>query len=76
MLLRCITKLVLAFGGTVKEGEEHMIQSKKLQKLFEGMVRRKTKITAKKHKDIYEHKIDWYMNSKEAKKLGVIDQII
>ncbi len=64
------------FWGTVKEGEQHMTQSKKLQQLFENMVRRKTKITAKKLKEIYDGKIDWYMTSKEAKKLGVIDEII
>jgi len=40
------------------------------------MVIRKTKITAKNLKQIYDGKIDWYMNSKEAKKLGVVDIII
>lgn len=64
------------YAGTVKEGEQRMEQSKKLQKLFESMVMRKTKIKAKKLKEIYDGKVDWYMTAKEAKALGVIDEIL
>lgn len=65
-----------SFWGTVKEGEHEMKETKRLQKLFENMVIRKTKITAKKLKQVYDGKVDWFMTAKEAKKLGVVDEII
>lgn len=62
--------------GKVKDIEEDFIEVKRLQKMLEDLTLRKTKITKEKLKDIYVKKIDWFMTAKQAKKLGVIDEII
>lgn len=36
----------------------------------------RTKITKKKIKEVQAKKIDWFISAKEAKELGVIDEII
>lgn len=63
-------------SGTIKEIEDKLEQSRKLQKILEDIVTDKTKISKKKLKEIYESKKDWYMNSEEALELGVVDEII
>jgi len=62
--------------GTIKEIEESLEQSQKLQKQMEAMVKAKTKIPKAKLKKIFENKADWYMTSKEALEYKVIDEII
>ena len=62
--------------GTVKDMEEDVVESKRLQKKLEKLTLDNTKISKKKLKEVYEKKQDWYMSAKEAKKLGVIDEII
>lgn len=62
--------------GTAKDMEDDFIESKRMQKMLEDIVARKTKITRKKLKEIYDTKKDWYMTAPEAKKLGVVDEII
>lgn len=62
--------------GTVKEMEEKVEQSKKLQNQLEEIVLEKTKISKKKLKEIFETKKDWYMTAEEAKDLGVVDEIL
>jgi len=62
--------------GTVKEMEEKVEQSKKLQNQLEEIVLEKTKISKKKLKEIFETKKDWYMTAEEAKDLGVVDKIL
>ncbi len=65
-----------AARGTTKDLEEHFEQTKKLQKLIEKITLQKTKISKDKLKEIYNKKLDWYLTSEEALKLGVIDEII
>jgi ATP-dependent Clp protease protease subunit len=62
--------------GTVKEMEEKIEESKRLQEQLESIVREKTNISKKKLKEIFDTKKDWYMTSEEALSLGVIDEIL
>ena len=62
--------------GTTKQLEEDIIETKRLQKIIEKHTLKNTDITKDELRDIYEKKIDWFIDSKQAKKLGVIDEII
>jgi ATP-dependent Clp protease protease subunit len=62
--------------GKVKEMEEEIIEAKRLQALIEDVTLSSTKITTKKLEKIYKAKKDWFMDSEEALKLNVIDEII
>ena len=63
-------------SGTLKEIEEEMIETKRLQETIEEITLERTKITKKKLKEIYDGKIDWFMSAKEAVELGVVDEIL
>jgi ATP-dependent Clp protease protease subunit len=63
-------------SGTVTEIEDKLEESKRLQKQLEDIVKDKTKITKKRLREILDTKKDWYMTSKEAQELGVIDEIL
>lgn len=62
--------------GTVKELEESVQESKRLQKTLESIVKDKTDITKKKLREILETKKDWYMTAEEALELNVVDEIL
>src|ERR1035437_1650609 len=62
--------------GQAKALEESLVETKRLQNKVEEITLRRTKITKKKLKDVYEKKFDWYMTSDEALKLGVVDEIL
>jgi ATP-dependent Clp protease protease subunit len=62
--------------GTVKEMEEKLEESKRLQEQLESIVKEKTNISKKKLKEILDNKKDWYMTSEEALSLGVVDEIL
>lgn len=62
--------------GKLKDLEDDVAESKRLQKIMEKFVLEKTKISKDKLKQVYTEKIDWYMSSEEALKLGVIDEIL
>mgnify|MGYP003383977580 CR=1 FL=1 len=62
--------------GKVKDMEERVEETKRLQDILEDITIEKTKISKKKLTEIYEKKIDWYMSSSEALALGVVDEII
>ena len=64
-----------AFGKS-KDMEEELVEMLRLQKQVEEITLEQTGITAKKLERIYKAKKDWYMNSNEAIKLKVIDEII
>ena len=63
-------------AGKVKDMEEDVIETKRLQTMIEEITLENTKITPKKLERIYKTKKDWFMNSEEALKLKVIDEII
>lgn len=62
--------------GTVKDMEEKIEESKRLQEQLEAIVKEKTNISKKKLKEIFDTKKDWYMTSEEALSLGVVDEIL
>lgn len=62
--------------GTLKEQEESLEETKRLQKMIEEITISKTNISKKKLKEVYNGKVDWYMTAEEALKLGVVDEII
>lgn len=62
--------------GKVKEIEEDLEETKRLQKWIEELTLRKTKLDASRLHENYEKKKDWYMSTKEALEFGVIDKII
>jgi ATP-dependent Clp protease protease subunit len=62
--------------GKVKDMEEKLEETKRLQELLERLTLEKTNITAKKLERVYRTKKDWYMTAKEALKLGVVDEIV
>jgi ATP-dependent Clp protease protease subunit len=63
-------------GGQIKQMEEDLMETKRLQKIIEDHTLRFTTIKKEKLKDIYEKKIDWFIDSKEALKLKIIDETI
>ena len=62
--------------GTLKDIEEDVKESKRLQEKIEQLTLERTKISKKKLEKIYKNKVDWFMDAEEAKKLGVVDEII
>jgi len=62
--------------GKLKDMEEDVQETKRLQKLLEQETLAKTNIGAKKLKEVYEKKVDWFMSADEALKLGVVDEIL
>lgn len=62
--------------GKIKELEEDMEETKRLQTWLEELTLKRTKLDPSKLKDNYEKKKDWYMTVNEAKEFGVIDEII
>ena len=65
-----------ATWGTAKDMEEGVIETKRLNTMLEELTLKKTNITKKKLKEVYNGKVDWFMTAEEAKGLGVIDEII
>ena len=64
------------FSGKVKDMEEDLKETKRLQKKLEDIVMKKTKISRAKLKEIYNGKRDWFMDAEKALKWGVVDKII
>lgn len=64
------------FHGKAKDMEEEWIETNRLQKMIEGVTLDNTNISKKKLKEVYDGKQDWFIDSKEAKELSVIDEII
>lgn len=62
--------------GTLKELEQNIEETKRLQKMLEEIVLDKTDISRDKLKEVYEGKIDWFMSAEKALKLKVVDEII
>lgn len=62
--------------GPQQQMQEYMDDGDRMQKVFDTIIKGRTKVTQAMLSDVYKHKKDWYLNSKEAKKLGIIDEII
>jgi ATP-dependent Clp protease protease subunit len=64
------------FYGKVKDMEEKLEETKRLQGKIEEMTIRLTKISKKKLSEVLKNKRDWFMSAEEALNLGVIDSIV
>jgi ATP-dependent Clp protease protease subunit len=64
------------FYGKVKDMEEKLEETKRLQSKIEEMTFRLTKISKRKLADVLKNKVDWYMTAEEAVSLGVVDAIV
>jgi len=64
------------FYGKVKDMEEKLVETKRLQSKIEEMTLQLTKISKKKLSDVLKNKADWYMSAEEALKLRVVDEVI
>jgi len=62
--------------GKLDEIKDDLKEGKRLQKIFEDIIVKKTKITRKKMKEVNTLKKDWYMSPQEALDWGVVDEII
>jgi ATP-dependent Clp protease protease subunit len=64
------------FFGKVKDLEEKLEETKRLQVKIEEMTLRLTKISKKKLTEILKNKVDWFMTAESALELGVIDEVV
>jgi len=64
------------FFGKIKDMEEKLQETKRLQRKIEELTLERTSISQKKLSGILKNKVDWYMSAEEALSLGVIDEII
>jgi len=62
--------------GKVKDMEEELIEVLRLQEEIEDITLSNTAITKKMLERIYKGKKDWYIDTQEAIKLRIIDQVI
>jgi ATP-dependent Clp protease protease subunit len=62
--------------GPLKEIEDGIKESKRLQKLAENHVIRYTKITKRKLNSVYHSKHDWFITPKSALKLKIVDKVL
>jgi ATP-dependent Clp protease protease subunit len=63
-------------NGKVKDMEDEVIEAKRLQHMLECMTLTKTKISKKKLEKVFKSKKDWFIESDEAKQLGILDEIL
>ena len=69
-------QVATGFFGKVKDMEESLEETKRLQKKIEEITLERTNISQKRLSEILKNKIDWYMTPEEALRLGVIDGIV
>lgn len=62
--------------GKVQDMSEHIKNVEETQKMIDNYFLSKTKIKKERLDEVREKKIDWYIYSDEAIKLGIADEII
>lgn len=62
--------------GKAKDMEEDVIETLRLQAMIEEHTLEYTGISAKKLEKVYKGKKDWFIDTKEALKLKIIDEVI
>lgn len=62
--------------GKLKDMEEEIEETRRLQKIIQELTVKKTKISLSKLEENYEKKKDWFMDAEEALKNGCIDEIL
>lgn len=63
-------------GGKLKDMEEDLEETKRLQVFIEEHTLSKTKLTRAQLSENYKGKKDWFLNTKQCLKYGIIDEII
>jgi ATP-dependent Clp protease protease subunit len=63
-------------GGKAKDIEDNLTETLRLQTKIEAITAKKTNIGEKKLRKVYNLKKDWFIDTEDALKLGVIDKII
>jgi len=64
------------FHGKVKDTQDDLVETVRIQKIMEDYVLKKTEITQDQLRRCYDAKKDWYIDSEEALKLKIIEEII
>jgi ATP-dependent Clp protease protease subunit len=62
--------------GKLEDLKDNMSENERLQGILDNIILQKTKIKPPKLKKIYKRKKDWFIDSNNAIKLGIIDIII
>lgn len=62
--------------GKLKDMEEDVMETKRLQKFIEEHTLARTKLTESELEKCYDQKKDWYFTAKQALKHGIIDSIV
>lgn len=62
--------------GKLKELEDNVIETKRVNEIYFNAIVSNTKITRQQLDDIQEKKQDWFITADEALKLGIVDKII
>lgn len=65
-----------ALWGDLQGMEEDLGEVRRLQRLVEDLVTSRTKITREQLRENQERKQDWYMTPAQAKRLGVVDEVL
>lgn len=73
VLYHCVSS---ATWGQIQDLKEDYAETKRLQNKIESMVLKRTKIPKSKLVEIKKRKIDWHIDTTQAKKLGIIDKIL
>lgn len=71
-----IHEMSTGFLGKIKDMEDDLDESKRLQKVLWDIITSETKITKKQLNELYEKKKDWFITAEEALELGLITEII
>lgn len=69
-------QLSTAHWDTLKGIEDSVEECKRLQGILEKVTMKRTKITKKRIKEVYEMKQDWFISGEEAKELGCVDVLL
>jgi ATP-dependent protease ClpP protease subunit len=62
--------------GTLKDIEDQTAELKRLNDRSFNIIMQNTSISKEQLNDIYEKKKDWIISAEEAKKLGIVSEII
>lgn len=62
--------------GKLKDMQEDLAETERLQSIIESITLKRTKITAKRLKKAFTGKQDWFIPSDECLKLGIVDEIL
>ena len=62
--------------GKLKDMQEDIAETERLQSIIEEITLKRTKITPKRLKKAFIGKQDWFISSEDCLKLGIVDEIL